>query len=114
MNNSPYVYFDSFEYPPDMPDDGILSRTILDNTAVRFVLFYFAAGQELSEHTAALPAVIHILSGEARLELGADAKDARPGSIAYMPPGLRHAVYAQTPVVMLLQLLKVPHSEGAP
>jgi quercetin dioxygenase-like cupin family protein len=111
MNNSLYAYFDSFEYPPDMPADGILSRTILDNPAVRFVLFYFAAGQELSEHTAALPAVIHILSGEARLELGGDAKEARSGSTAYMPPGLRHAVYAQTPVVMLLQLLKTAPSK---
>ena len=108
MSNSPYAYFDNFEYPADMPPDGILSRTIVDNAAVRFVLFYFAAGQELSEHTAALPAVIQILAGEARLELGSDAKAAHPGSIAYMPPGLRHAIFAQTPVVMLLQLIKQP------
>ncbi len=111
MNETPYAYFDSFEYPPDMPSDGILSRTILDTPAIRFVLFYFAAGQELSEHTAASPAVIHILAGEARLELGGDAKDAHPGSVAYMTPGLRHAVFAKTPVVMLLQLIKRPRSD---
>jgi len=112
MNVSPYTYFDSFD-PVDIPADGILSRTILDNESIRFVLFYFAAGQELSEHTAAFPAVIQILSGQARLELGGDSKDAHAGSIAYMTPGLRHAVYAQTPVVMLLQLLKSPRPNAA-
>jgi quercetin dioxygenase-like cupin family protein len=110
MHETRYAYFDGFKYPPDMPADGILSRTILDNASVRLVLFFFAAGQELSEHTAALPAIIHILSGEARLELGGDAKDASTGSIAYMTAGLRHAVFAQTPVVMLLQLIKCPRS----
>lgn len=106
MKNSPYAYFDSFEYPPDMPADGILSRTILDNASVRLVLFHFAAGQELSEHTAASAAIIHILAGDARLELGSDVKQACAGSIAYMDAGLKHAVCAETPVVMLLQLIK--------
>lgn len=112
MNETPYAYFDSFEYPSDMPSDGILSRTILDTAAVRFVAFYFAAGQELSEHTAASPAIIHILAGDVRLELGSDVKDAHPGSVAYMPAGLRHAVFAKTPAVMLLQLVKSRADEG--
>jgi len=108
MSESPYAYFDSFDYPSDMPSDGILSRTILDNASVRFVLFYFAAGQELSEHTAALPTIIHILAGRARLKLGHDEKEAHAGVVAYMPAGLHHAISAQTPVVMLLQLIKGP------
>lgn len=106
MNETPYAYFDNFDYPPDMPADGILSRTVLDTASIRLVVFYFAAGQELSEHTAASPAIIHILAGEVRLELGSDTKDAHPGSIAYMPAGMRHAVFAKTPAVMLLQLVK--------
>jgi len=114
MDETPYAYFDGFQYPLDMPSDGILSRTILDNPSVRFVLFYFAAGQELTEHTAAFSAVIHILVGEARLELGDTVKDAHPGSIAYITPGLRHAIVAQTPLVMLLQLIKCPRSEAVP
>ena len=114
MNETPYAYFDGFDYPSDMPSDGILSRTILDTPSIRFVLFYFAEGQELSEHTASSPAVIHILAGEARLELGGDTKDAHSGSTAYMPPGLRHAIFAKTPVVMLLQLLKCPRADAQP
>ncbi len=52
--------------------------------------------------------MIHILAGEARLELGGDVKAAHPGSTAYLPPGLRHAIFAQTQVVMLLELIKQP------
>lgn len=112
MNETPYAYFDSFDYPPDMPADGILSRTILDTPSIRFVLFFFAEGQELSEHTASSPAVIHILAGDARLELGGEVKEAHSGSTAYMSVGLRHAVFAKTPVVMLLQLLKSPRLDA--
>jgi quercetin dioxygenase-like cupin family protein len=70
------------------------------------VLFGFAAGQELSEHTAAVPAVIHILAGEATLTLGGTTHAAGPGTLVHMPAQLAHSVYAQTPVVMLLWLLR--------
>ncbi len=112
MNETPYAYFDGFDYPEDMPADGILSRTILDTPSIRLVLFYFAKGQELSEHTASSPAIIQILAGDARLELGGDVKEAHSGSTAYMSAGLRHSVFAKTPVVMLLQLLKSPRPDA--
>ena len=63
-------------------------------------------GEELSEHTASMPAVLHILQGEAKLTLGDDTLDARPGTWVHMPKGLRHSIQANTPVVMLLLLLK--------
>ena len=69
------------------------------------VLFGFAEGQELSEHTAAKPAILHFLSGEAQLTLGEDILEARPGTWVHMPAHLPHSVLAQTPVVMLLLLL---------
>jgi quercetin dioxygenase-like cupin family protein len=70
------------------------------------VLFAFAPGQELSEHMASMPAIIHILQGEAVLVLNGDVVDARPGTWIYMPAQLRHSVLAKTQVVMLLELLK--------
>jgi len=86
--------------------DSIISRTILNNDRLKVVLFGFAPGQELSEHTASSPAVLHILSGEAHLTLGGEEKHAAPGSWAYMPANLPHSVYAQTNLSMLLVLLK--------
>ena len=49
---------------PDIPSDSIISRTVYSDEAVKAVLFGFAAGQELSEHTASSPALLHILRGE--------------------------------------------------
>jgi quercetin dioxygenase-like cupin family protein len=88
------------------PDKGILSRTLFSDDGLKVVLFGFAQGEELSEHTASMPAVLHFLRGEAKLTLGDDTLEARPGTCVHMPKGLRHSIQAQTPVVMLLLLLK--------
>jgi quercetin dioxygenase-like cupin family protein len=88
------------------PADGILSRTLFSNDRLKVVGFGFAAGEELSEHTASFPAVLHILSGEGSLVLGSDEKVVAAGSWAHMPAQLMHAVRARTPMTMLLLLLK--------
>jgi quercetin dioxygenase-like cupin family protein len=88
------------------PADGTLSRTLLQNDHLKAVLFGFAAGQELSEHTAATPAILHFLCGEAEVTLGADTLSAAPGAWIHMPPHLPHSIRATTPVTMLLLLLK--------
>jgi quercetin dioxygenase-like cupin family protein len=94
------------------PTDGTLSRTILQNDHLKAVLFGFAAGQELSEHTAATPAILHFLSGEAAVTLGADTLTAVPGAWIHMPPNLAHSIRAKTPVTMLLLLLKQAAPKG--
>jgi len=90
----------------DVPADSILSRTILDAPDTRAVMFRFAAGQELSEHTAAMPAILHFISGTAKLILGGEPQDARPGAWVHMPARMPHSVYAETEVIMLLLLIK--------
>ncbi len=90
----------------DIPADGILSRTLFNDERAKAVVFAFSAGQELSEHTASMPAIIHILKGEARLTLGGDTVDAHAGTWVHMPAQLAHSLQARTPVVMLLLLLK--------
>lgn len=104
--NSNYTYIADLAEQVDIPVDGILSRTLYTDEQVKVVLFGFGAGQELSEHTASMPAILHIVQGEARLTLGDDSVDARAGTWVRMPPELRHGVYAKTPVVMLLLLIK--------
>jgi len=91
---------------PDVPPDSIVSRRIHKDDHLDVTLFGFAAGQELSEHTAARPAILHFLDGRARLTLGADTQAAGPGAWVYMPPHLPHAIVAETAVIMLLILLK--------
>ena len=88
------------------PEDGILTRTLFNDDHVKAVLFGFGQGEELSEHTASMPAILHFLQGEAILTLGDDTFEAQPGTWIHMAPELKHSVKTKTPVVMLLLLLK--------
>ena len=101
-----YTCFSSLlDQLPEIPPNSILSQTIYTEGDLKVILFGFAAGQELSEHTAARPAILHFLKGEAHLTLGTDEMEASAGTWVHMPPRLPHSVYAKTPVTMLLQLL---------
>ncbi len=98
--------FPALQQEIEPPADGILSRTLLNVAGLKVVAFGFAVGEELSEHTASMPAVLQILEGEATLTLGQDRREAGPGTWVYMPAQLPHSVHAKTPVVLLLLLLK--------
>lgn len=90
---------------PEIPPDSIVSRTFYSDDRLKAILFGFAAGQELSEHTAARPAILHFLQGQARLTLGDHATSAGPGTWVHMQPHLPHSIYAETDVVMLLTMV---------
>jgi quercetin dioxygenase-like cupin family protein len=90
----------------DIPPDSILSRTLHRDDRSRLVLFGFAPGQELSEHTSIHPAILFFVSGEADLTLGDDQLQAGPGTWVNMQPNLAHSVRAKTPVVMALVMLE--------
>lgn len=89
-----------------IPDDSTISRTIYQDDQIKAVLFGFAAGQELSEHTAATPAIMHFVQGEARVTPGQEVVEAKPGTWVHMPAHLPHSMQAHTPVIMLLLLLR--------
>jgi quercetin dioxygenase-like cupin family protein/NAD-dependent dihydropyrimidine dehydrogenase PreA subunit len=114
MVMNPYVYFPNLiESVPDIPPDSIVSRTLHADDEVKAVLFGFAQGQELSEHTASMPATILILQGEAALTLGSDRLEAHPGTWVHMPPNMPHSLLAETPVVMLLLLFRAGYVKEA-
>ncbi|MDX1664046.1 MAG: cupin domain-containing protein [Candidatus Promineifilaceae bacterium] len=90
----------------EIPEDAIISRTICKEPGeVNTTLFGFAAGQELTEHTATKPALLYFLRGRARLTLGDDAQEGAPGTFVYMPPHLPHSILAEEETVMLLVLV---------
>ena len=90
----------------EIPKQGILSRTLYNDDQVKLVLFGFSEGQELSAHAAPMPASIYFVKGEGSLTLGDEQMPVRAGSLAHMTPNLRHAIVAQTPLVMLLAMMK--------
>jgi quercetin dioxygenase-like cupin family protein len=106
MNTDYYYVANLAEQISEPQPESIISRTFYTDEQLRVILFSFAPGQELSEHTASVPAIIHIIDGEAQLTLGKDAYDAQTGTWARMPANLPHSLYAKTPTKMLLIMLK--------
>lgn len=108
-----HAHADLAAFAASAPDDGILSRTVHADDDVKVVWFGFGPGQELSEHTASMPAVMHVLAGEGSLTLGDRTIEAHAGTWVHMPAGLRHAVRARGRMIMLLTLLKGARAKGA-
>lgn len=86
--------------------NGIVSRTLMKTATARVVLFGFAEGQELSEHTSTQEALIQILSGECEFSLAGKPHPLKAGDLLYMPPNLPHAAKATQQFSMLLTLFK--------
>lgn len=105
MTQPCFFHEDITQHAP-LPPDGILSRTLHAGSGVKIIQFCFAPGQELSAHTAPMPALLHFVQGEAELQLGSDIRNVRQGALAWMPPRLEHAIRAKTEVVMLLVMLR--------
>jgi len=85
---------------------SIVSKTVYADDRVKAVTMALDTGQELSEHTAAVPAIVHLLSGKATLTLGSDTHVVEAGAWLHMPAKTPHSVLAQKPTVLLLLLLK--------
>ena len=88
--------------------DSIVSTTLTPSALVKPVLFRFAPGQSLSEHSSTSPAVLLVLSGEGEVTLGEDRHDVRAGTWIFMPPRLLHSVSAHTAMTMLLEIIQIP------
>ncbi len=84
--------------------NGIVSRTLFRTADSRAVLFGFAEGQELTEHTSTRHAFIQILSGECEFSLAGRPHSLKTNDMLYMPPNLPHAVKATKQFSMLLTL----------
>jgi quercetin dioxygenase-like cupin family protein len=88
------------------PEKGILSRVLHKDEKAIVTLFCFAAGEELSAHSAPTPAILYFLEGEAEVHLGQDIVKAQHGSFVFMPPMLSHGISAKTALRMLLVQMK--------
>lgn len=91
-----------------IPARGIHSQTVSNADGVELVLFAFAAGEQLSEHTSARPAIIHVLAGEAEVTVDGVTLAARAGTWLRMAARAPHAIVARTGLVLALYLLPVP------
>ncbi len=107
MTQSTYKYIANLSNQvSEISKDRIISRSIHNDKQTKVILFAFAAGQELSEHTAPYVATLQFIQGEAEITLGPDNLTAEAGTWVQMPPSLPHSITAKTDVLMLLTMLK--------
>lgn len=98
--------FDNLLTELTVEQDQTVSKSLYQDEQVKVVLFGFAAGQELSEHTASVPAMLYFINGEADVTLGDQSIEARAGTFTHMPANLPHSITAKTATRMMLIMLK--------
>ena len=103
-------FIDNLATQIEYATNSTVSKTILKAEGVNVVLFSFDAGEELSEHTAAMPVIVQALEGE--LEIVADGKTVTltPGGMAHFSTRLPHAVKAVKRSKMVLYMM--PNSQN--
>ena len=104
--SSGYVVMQSPADEIEIPTDGILSKTYYEDDHVKVVVFGFSKGQELSEHTAARPAILQVVRGQAKVTLGDTEITVGEGGWFYLCPKQPHAIVAQEPLALMLVLTK--------
>jgi quercetin dioxygenase-like cupin family protein len=97
---------DLLQQLPEIPEDSVVSRTMIETPSAKVTLFGFAAGQEMTEHTAAYPALLQVVSGQAEITLAEKTHQVKPGTLIHMPPKLPHSVRASEQFVFLLTLIR--------
>ncbi len=90
----------------EIPDEGTLSKVLYSDDLIRVVGFAFDSGQELSEHTASIAAVVQVVSGRFRFDVGDDSWEIGPSSWMHLDASVPHSVVALEPSRLLLTLLK--------
>ncbi len=89
-----------------IPESGKQSIVLNDTPKTKVILFSFAAGAGLAEHVAPFDATIQIISGMATLTVGNESVEGKPGTWIQMVAKTPHSIKAESPVVMLLTLVK--------
>lgn len=98
-------FIESLENMISVQEGSTVSRTVMQREGGNVVLFSFDAGEELSEHTAAMPVFVQTLEGRLKVTGNGRTVDLVPGGLAYFPTRIPHAVYAEEPSIMMLTMI---------
>ncbi|MEE8457228.1 MAG: cupin domain-containing protein [Acidimicrobiia bacterium] len=90
----------------EIPEDGVLSKVLYRDDDIRVVGFAFDSGQELTEHTAAVPVVIQVVSGRFQFTAGDETTEIGPESWTHLEGSVPHSLVALEPSRLLLTLLR--------
>lgn len=94
----------------EVAPESTVSRTVLKAEGARVVLFAFDAGQELSEHTAAVPILLQVLEGHLRVGAEGEFVDLSPGGLVHIGARVPHEILAMQPSRLVLTMLDARQS----
>ena len=89
----------------EVAPESTVSRTVLRAEGARVVVFSFDAGQELTEHTAAVPILLQVLDGRLRVGAAGQRVELAPGGLVHIGARVPHEVLALAPTRMVLTML---------
>ena len=105
MTNEPsFTALENLLDEVEIPKNGTLSRVVFNADGLRVVLFAFDTGEQLTDHSATVPAIVQAIKGRLEITLGDQTIEIEPGSWIHMDANLTHAVVALEPSVMILTL----------
>ena len=90
----------------DYKENGIQSRTLVDNPAGTMKLLAFDHDTRLKEHTAPHDVYLFIVEGEAEVTIEGTPFQLQAGDIITLPASRPHAVFAKSRFKMLLTLFR--------
>jgi quercetin dioxygenase-like cupin family protein len=109
-----YTFIPDVSSEMEIPEQGTLSRVLYRDDRLRVVGFAFDVGQELTEHTASVPAVLQVVQGRLHVVTGGDEHDLGPGGWLRMDARLPHSLTAvERSIVLLTMLSNQPPSADA-
>lgn len=87
-------------------NEGIVSRTLLNQKGGTATMFAFDQGQALSEHSAPYDALVIALDGEADITISGKDHSLQEGQMINLPANAPHAIKALTRFTMLLVMIR--------
>ena len=92
----------------DYEKGRVVSSTFSQNSALSLTLFAFDEGEGVSTHTAPGDALVHVLDGEALVNIDGKEMNLCSGEVVVMPADIPHSVTAVKRFKMLLTVVKKP------
>jgi len=92
----------------DYEEGRVVSRTFSQNSSLSLTLFAFDKGEGVSTHTAPGDALVHVLDGEALVNIDGKDMSLCAGEVVVMPADIPHSVTAVKRFKMLLTVVKKP------
>ncbi|WP_295718732.1 cupin domain-containing protein [uncultured Oscillibacter sp.] len=89
----------------------IVSRTLVQTSAVSLTLFAFSKGEEISTHESQGDALVQVLEGVGRFTVDGTDYVCRAGESLVTPAQKPHAVYGEEAFKMLLTVVFPPEAQ---